>query len=424
MKTEFTDVSETQKTLAVEIPTDVVDAEIGRIARDYSRKARVPGFRPGKVPASVVKRRFREEILHDVAHDLIPRAVAEALQEHGIEPVETPNIKDVSLREGHPLTFTASIETVPSFDPGDLAALTATRPSGAVADSAVDEMLKRLQQRAAKYESVEGRPVGEGDTVTLDIERRDANGEPDRHEDVTLQMGAEVNPPGFDAQLLGLDIGNTKTFPLRFPDDYSVPELAGSEVNYTVTVKELRRRVVPEIDDELAKDLGEFDSLDALRARVRADLEAEAAEHAAMHVRSEILKQLASRVTFEPPASMLEHEIDRRLEEFARQLVQQNVDPRQAGIDWAQFREAQREPARAAVASALALDEVARRESLTVTPEDVDKEIERFAARAGRTPAALRAQLEKEGGMSRLQTGLRREKAVDLALSRARIVEA
>jgi len=424
MKAELTDVSETQKTLAVEIPPDVVDAEIGRIAKDYTRKARVPGFRPGKVPASVVKQRFRDEILHDVMHGLIPRAVEEALHERGIEPVDTPDIKDVTLREGQPLTFTASIETVPAFDPGDLSTLTATRPPTVVADEAVNDMLKRLQERAAKYEPVEGRPVAEGDTVTLDIERRDAAAEPDRHQDVTLQMGSEMNPPGFDEQLVGLAVGETKTFPLRFPDDYAVKDLAGTEVTYTVTVKDLRRKVVPELDDELAKDLGEFDSLDALRARVRADLEAESAEQAARQVRGEILKQLADRVSFEPPPSLIEHEIDRRLEEFARQLVQQNVDPRQAGIDWAQFREAQRAPARAAVASSLALDEVARREHLTVTPEDVDKEVERFAARAGRTPAALRAQLEKEGGIGRLQTGLRREKAVDLALSRARILGA
>ena len=140
-------------------------------------------------------------------------------------------------------------------------------------------------------------------------------------------------------------------------------------------------------------------------------------------MRTELLKQLSERVTFELPTSLVEREIDRRLEEFARQLMQQNVDPRQAGIDWAQFREAQREPARAAVASALVLDEIARRESITVAAEDVDKEIEQFAARAGRTPAALRAQLEKEGGVARLYAGLRREKAVDLALSRAKMTD-
>jgi len=128
------------------------------------------------------------------------------------------------------------------------------------------------------------------------------------------------------------------------------------------------------------------------------------------------------RVTFELPPSLVEREMDRRIEEFASRLMQQNVDPRQAGIDWGQFRESQRDPARASVASALALDEIARREGLTVSAEDVDKEIERFAVRAGRTPAALRAQLEKEGSVPRLATGLRREKAVDLVLSRARIL--
>jgi trigger factor len=209
---------------------------------------------------------------------------------------------------------------------------------------------------------------------------------------------------------------------VHFPEDYAVAEMANTDVTYTVKVKELRRRVLPELDDEFAKDLGEFDSLAALRERVRADLQEEAVEKADRQVRAEILKQLAERVAFELPPSLVEREIDRRLEEFARQLMQQNVDPRQAGIDWAQFREAQREPAHASVASALALDEVARRENLAVTEEEIEREIEKFAARAGRTPAALRAQLEKEAGIGRLSTGLRREKAVDLALSRARML--
>jgi len=198
-----------------------------------------------------------------------------------------------------------------------------------------------------------------------------------------------------------------------------VKEMADTDVDYTVSLKEIRKRVLPELDDEFAKDLGEFESLDGLRERVRDDLQAEANEASERQVRTAVLKQLADRITFELPPSMVEREIERRLEEFVRQLMQQNVDPREAGIDWAQFREAQREPARAAVASALALDEIARRDGITVADEDVDKEIERFALGAGRTPAALRAQLEKEGGLSRLVTGLRREKAVDLALSRA-----
>jgi trigger factor len=422
MKTEFTDVSATQKTITIEIPVDIVDAEINRVAKGYTKQARIPGFRPGKVPTNLVKQRFKEQILHDVAHGLIPRAVDEALQERGIEPVDTPNIRDVALEEGQPLKFTAAIETVPPFDIGDLSTIAATRHSTEVTDETVEKTLQNLRQRGAKFEPVENRGVEDGDTVVLDIERKDPEGKPDRHQDVSLELGSPANPPGFDAQLLGVKTGETKTFTIHFPEDYAVKEMANTDVDYTVTVKDIRRKVLPELDDEFAKDLGAFESLAALRDRVRDDLQQESEEHARQHLRTDVLKQLSDRVTFDLPPSLIEREMDRRIEEFASRLMQQNVDPRQAGIDWGQFRESQREPARASVASALALDEIARREGLTVSAEDVDKEIERFAARAGRTPAALRAQLEKEGSVARLATGLRREKAVDLVLSRARIL--
>jgi trigger factor len=419
MKTEITDVSETEKTVTIEIESSVVDAEIDRIAKGY-KQARVPGFRPGKVPATIIKRRFRDQILHEVMHGLIPRAVEEALQERGIEPVDTPNVRDVALEEGQPLRFTAAIETVPPFDPGDLSALTATRTRVAITEESVDQALERLRERAAKSEPVESRPATDGDTVVLDLVRQDASG-PDRHEGVSIEIGSKANPPGFDAELIGLSPGDEKTFTIHFPEDYAVGEMAGTDVTYSVTTKELRRRMLPELDDEFAKDVGEFESMAALRERVRTDLQAEAEETATRQLRAEVLKQLSERITFELPTSLVEREIDRRLEEFARQLMQQNVDPRQAGIDWGQFREAQREPARALVASALALDAVARREHVVVSEQEIDQEIERFATRAGRTPAALRAQFEKEGGIGRLAAGLRREKAIDLALSRARI---
>jgi trigger factor len=312
---------------------------------------------------------------------------------------------------------------VPSFDPGDLSTIALTRVTTTVTDAAVDQALQRLRERAAKMEAVEGRPVGDGDTVTVDLVRTDPDGKSETHSDVAVTLGSPGNPPGFDANLVGLDAGGQKTFDVDFPAEYPVAEMAGTKVTYSATVKDIRRRVLPELDDEFAKDVGDFESLAALTERVRADLTEEARESDTRQVRGDLLKALASRLGFDPPPSLVDREIDRRLEEFARQLVQQNVDPRQAGIDWGQFREAQREPAIASVGSALVLDEIARREKLTVTPEEVDKEIERFAERAGRTPAALRAQLEKEGGVARLYAGLRREKAVDLALTRATMSE-
>ena len=424
MKTELTDVSETRKALSFEIPQDVVDAEINRIAKTYTQKARIPGFRPGKVPATIIKQRFRDQILQDVMQGLIPRAVDDALQERGIEPVDTPAIKDVALHEGQPMTFTATVDTLPSFDPGDLSTITLRPPSTTVDDEAVEKMLERLRDRAAKYEPVEGRPVAEGDAVVADIERQEAGDkETDRHENVTLELGSPTSPPGFDAELIGLNVGDRKTFDIHFPEGYPVEEMAGKDMTYHVSIKEVRRKVLPTLDDEFAKDLGEFDSLDALRTRVRGDLESEAEESGRRQLRNELLAQLATRVTFPIPDSLVEREIDRRLEEFARQLVQQQIDPRQAGIDWGQFREAQREAARGSVASALVLDELSKRESLTVSDEDVDKEIEQFASQSGRTPAAVRAQIEKEGGLGRLTAGLRREKAVDLALSRAKMTD-
>jgi trigger factor len=347
MKTEFVDVNETRKDVRVEIPTDVVNAEIDRIARDYSRKARVPGFRPGKTPPRVIKQRFKDQILHDVVHDLIPRAVDDALREKGLEAVDTPDVREVTIVEGQPLTFTASFDTVPEFDPGDLATIALTRASNAINEEAVQLSLQRLRDRGARHEPVEGRGVDHGDTVTLDLERRDAGGTPDVHKDVSVELGAKANPPGFDEQLLGLDVGATKAFTLHYPADYAITELANADVSYTVTVKGLKRRVLPELDDEFAKDLG-VDSLEALTARVREDLEHEAKHAAEREDRATLMKQLASRVPFEIPASMVDREIDRRLEDFARRLIDQNVDPRQAGIDWNAFRESQREVSREA----------------------------------------------------------------------------
>ena len=422
MKTELVDINETRKNLKIEIPQDVVDAEIDRIARDYSRRARIPGFRPGKAPARVIKQRFKDQILHDVAHDLIPRAVDDALRDRGVEPVEAPDIRDVTVEEGQPLTFTASFDTVPTFELGDYSTIALRRPPVNVEEEAVHIALQRLRDRAARYEPVEGRGVDDGDTVVADIERRaaaDAKAETTR--EVNIQLGARSNPPGFDEHLLGLEPGATTSFAVHYPEDHPIRELANTDVSYTVSVKAIKRRVLPDLDDEFAKDLGEFETLDALRARVREDLEHEARHAQERTVRGDLMKQLAARVPFEIPASLVEREMDRRIEEFARRLMDQNIDPRQAGIDWDAFRDSQRDAAREAVAGAIALDEVAHRERLEVTAEEIDGEIGRYAEQTGRTPAAVRARLEKEGGLSRIAAGLRREKSIDFLMARATI---
>jgi trigger factor len=442
VKTEFIDVSDTQKNLVVEIPSTIVDAEIDKVARDYSRAARVPGFRPGKVPAKVVRQRFRDQILHDVAHGLIPRAVDEALRERGVEPVDTPDIRDVVVEEGQPLKFIASFETVPPIEPGDYASITVQQKGTTVSEAAVDEALNNLRERAARYEPVEARGIQLGDSVVMDLARTafpksgadepliviageapppkpPAEPQTDKHDDVTVEIGGTANPPGFDQQLMDLHENQEKTFDVRYPEDYAIEELAGTTVSYSVSIKAIRKRVVPDLDDEFAKDLGEFENLGALRARVRADLEHEAKHESEREARGELLRQLASRVTFDVPSALLDREIDRRMEDFVRRLMDQQIDPMKVNINWEEFREKQRDAASEAVRGALALDEVARREHLSVSEADVNAEVERYAERSGRAAAAVRAKLEKDGGIARLYSGLRREKTVDFLLSKA-----
>jgi trigger factor len=427
MKTELVDVSDTRRQLLVEIPTEALDAEIDRVTARYGRSARLPGFRPGKVPAKVVRQRFRGQILQDAAEHLVTHAVEDALAERGVRPVERPDIENLQVKEGAPLTFTASFDVVPSFDPGDISTIELRRVPGQVPDEAVAQALERLRERAARFEPVEDSPLDRGHTAVVDLVRRGpvtgtGPGPEHRHEQLSIEIGAAANPPGFDDHVVGMSVGDARQFTLTYPNDYSQADLAGATVDYTVTLKAIKRRVVPALDDELAKDLGDFDSLDALSARVRTDLEAEASEASERQVRADLLKRLAERVPFAVPPALVDREVDRRVQDFTRRLMDQRIDPRQTRIDWGAFRDAQREPATDAVKSAMALDEIAARASLSVTEADLDAELARYAEGTGRSAAAIRGRLEQDGELPGLVAGLRREKAVAWALAHAKIV--
>ena len=344
MKTEFVDVNETRKNVRVEIPSDVVDAEIERVAHGYSRTARVPGFRPGKTPPRVIKQRFKEQILHDVAHDLIPRAMGDVLRERGVEPVDTPDVRDVTIEAGQPLTFTASFDTVPTFEPGEYSTLALRRPSS---QRRRQGRRRRDRTAAAARGSIRAgrgpRPragrLGAGRSRAARGQRHGGHSQGRQRRARLDRQPARVRRRAARSRRRA----TARRSRSHFPADYPAAELAGTDVTYTVTVHGIKKKMLPALDDEFAKDLGEFESLEALRARVREDLEHEARHAAERDVRAELMKQLATRVPFEVPASLVEREIDRRIEDFARRLMEQQVDPRQAGIDWNAFRESQRE---------------------------------------------------------------------------------
>ena len=424
MKSEMRNVDACRKELTVEIPAAAVDAAIGRISARYGRSVKVQGFRPGKVPARVVRARFHDQILRDVAQDLIPAAVDEAVAEHDLQPVATPEIRDVEVDDGKPLTFTALIETVPAIDPGDYTAFTLRQTPAAIDAGAVDLAVERLRQGRAQLEPVTKRAAERGDVLTINLERRlpdQPQAAPERLQGVRIEIGSDVNPPGFDDELVGLGPGATRSFTVTHAENDAVRRLAGRQASYEIEVKNVQRPVLPDLDDEFARSIGEFDDLAALRAQVETDLRAQAEAEARNEVRQELLRQLA-QVTVEVPEALIGRELDRRVEQVARRLLEEQIDPRQARIDWDAFREQQRASATDTVRGMLVLEEIADREAIEITGSDVDQEIERQAALSGRTPQAVRALLEKDGGTGRLEAGLRREKAISLLMKRATIV--
>ncbi|MDA1094412.1 MAG: trigger factor [Acidobacteria bacterium] len=433
MKAEITELSETRKRLDVEIPVERVDEALGRLARRYARRAKVPGFRPGKVPVGIVRQRFQQDLLHDVAHDLVPPAIDEALRERDLEPIEAPDVRDVSVDDGKPLTFHAIFEVMPTIGVLDYDALTLRRTPVVPDEAATDKALEAIRRRASRVEPVADRAVESGDIVTMDMTRRgvsDPASTPpaelpaERSEGVTVELGAPANPPGFDDAIAGMAVDETKAFELSYPSDFEQAELAGTTVAYEITVRGLHERRLPDLDDEFAKTIGAFETLSALRERITDDLRREAAAESDRGVRRDLLALLTSRLTVEVPDALVTREVKRRLEQIAHQLAQQRVDPRTANVDWEALREEQRAPALQTVRGSLLLDAIAQRETLTVTDDDIDQEVTRYAEGMGQTPAALRAQLEKNNGLAALAEGLRREKTVELLLSRVTIVTA
>jgi trigger factor len=383
----------------------------------------------------VVRQRFKDQILYDVAQGLIPRVVGDALRERGLDPVAAPDIRDVVLEEGKPLTFVADFETLPPIDPGDYTGISLRRPPAVLDVGAVDRALEHLQERAARWLPIEDRPALLGDSLLMDLTRTrrtrlvtlsagetplSDDEKPESMPNVSIELGSKANPPRFDDHLVGTVAGDERRFTVTYPDDYQVQELAGAVVDYEVTVKGIRKKELPALDDDFAKEISDTDTFEDLRTRIKDDLQAEKQREADHQVRHDLLKELSSRL-HQAPEVMVEHEIDRRLEEFARRLIEQGVDPSKADINWQDFRDRQKEPAAETVRSTLVLDEISRREEIAVTDEDVDAEIARYAERTGHTTAAVRAQLEKDEAVARIRAGIGREKTMTWLLDKASI---
>jgi trigger factor len=421
LKVEYIEETTVRKALAFEIDADVVEKEVQSRLRDYAKRAKLPGFRPGKIPPEVIRQRFRGQVLEDVAESLVNKVVFEELEGRGLKPLATPRVTELKMDEGQPMTFRAVFETLPMVELPPYRGLEVKVKRAEVPEEEVDAEVDRLREGAARYDPVEDRPARRGDFLVVDVKYRTSQGKAKHDEDVLVEVGTEENHADLNAALEGMNPGESKEIHLVYPADHPSEALAGQTVDYAVTVKAVKTKVVPAADDEFAKDLGEFGSLAELRGTVRERLTAMAERQADRQAKETILSTLAEQATFEVPEALVERHMNARTEGLARDLAYQGIDPNKAGVDWKQFREAQREVSVKAAKMDIVLDEIARREGVEVLDAEVEAEVGRLAARVRKSKEAVRGQMEKEGSLSALRARLREEKTLDLLKANARL---
>jgi trigger factor len=422
LKVDYVEESSVRKALAFEVDSEQVQAEIDARARELARRVKLPGFRPGKVPLDVVKKRFKDEILGEAAEAIVNKVVFDELDGRGLKPLAPPKVEEVKLAEGQPMSFRAVFETLPLVELPDWKGLRVSARGPKVTDEDVLKEIDRLREEAARYDPVEEeRATRSGDFVLLDLVWKPLDGGKGGHDqNALIEIGNPGNHKDMNSGLEGLSPGETRDIDVAWGAD-AAPAIAGKTVRYSVTLKGIKQKLVPERDDEFAKDLGEFDSLAGLSDKIRQQLQAAEERRSDRELKGALVEALVAKAGFEVPEALVERHMSARTESLARGLAYQGIDPRKVGVDWKQYRETTREDSVKAARADILLDEIARREGLEVRDAEVDAEVARIAGRSGRPREQVRAQMAKEGDLAALAARIREEKTLDLLKSNASI---
>ena len=407
----------TKREIEVEIPAEAVTRETDALIQKYQKLARIPGFRTGHVPASVIKQRFSEDIKSEVVDALVPRYFRQEADKLGLIPVSQPRVTDLHVHDGEPLRFKASFEVMPEIKVEGYKELRAEKPQIAVSDEEVGESLNSLREQHATFTAIEGRSLAEGDyaQVSLHGEPKDGDGKPVHMDDILVEIGGKNTMPEFTENLRGTSVGDERTFEVTYPQDTSDQRLAGKTFTYTVKVLGLKQKALPELNDQFAKELGEeFTSLDLVRQRIREGMEQER-KHAAEHTaKDKLVDELVKRNEFEVPEALVDRQIDVRLERGLRALAAQGM--RQEDLkkmDLNRLRAGQRDQALQEVKASLLLEKIAEEEHIEVSDAEIDREIEALATQSKQTPEAIRARLTRDGALDRIRHRIRSEKTLD-----------
>ncbi len=422
MKVEYSEETSVRKSLSFEIEPEVVDKEIEARAQQYARRVKLPGFRPGKIPREVIKKRFRAQVLEDVAEAIVNRVVFEELEGRGLKPLAAPKVSDLKIDENQPMTFRAVFETLPFVELPEFRGLNVKARQPTVTGEDVSREIDRLREETARFDPLEGRPAQKGDFVLVDLVWKPVDGgRGGRDDNALMEVGGEGNHEDMNAALAGMSPGETKPVRVVYPDDYPAKSVAGKTLEYTVSLKAIKEKVVPAADDEFAKDLGDWGSLEELRASVRERLQKDEERRVDREIKNALVEALVEKAVFEVPEALVERHMTARTENAARGLAVQGIDPTKAGVDWRRYRDAQREDSVKAARADILLDEIARREGIEVSEVDLDAELARIAERLKRSKESLRLKMEKEGDLASLRARIREEKTLDLLKANARL---
>jgi trigger factor len=425
MKSELIDVSETKKNLDIEIPQEVVDHEIQHIAQEFARKARVPGFRPGKAPVAVVRTRYREEIVSEMMQHLLPKYFSDAIQERKLYVIDnTPSFEKVDYSNGQPLKFKAAFQVYPELNITNYVGVPVEQVATHVDESEVDNALKQLQEENAEMVPVdEERPIKEGDFAEISFKGviHDSEAPPVTGDKVMCEIGARTTLKEFSENLTGARAGDHRTFDVSYREDYPEKRLAGKTVTYTLIVDSLKEKKLPEINDELAQGYGDYKTLDELKNKIRADLEKHKSTHAGEQMREKILEWLEDNNNFEAPEALVERQLETRLHRMLRDLTRQGINPQRLDVDWSKIREDQRAQSLRDVKGSLILEYVAEKETIQVTDEEIDAEIDSIAQETQKPREKVREVLGREAGLNRLKGQVRNRKTLDFLQEKAEI---
>ncbi len=406
--------------IEITIPVQDVDEETERVVSNIQKKVRLPGFRPGKAPASLVRSKFGNEIRQDVLEHLVPKHFRQKMEEDNVNVVGSPNISDVHFHKGEPIRFKAEYEVAPDIELGEYRGITVPYREPEITPQDVEDRLNRLREQKAEFISVDPRPLEDGDHAVISLKSTGGVEPPMEQDEMTLEIGAADTLTAFTDNLRGTSPGDERDFSITYPEDYGQEKLAGKTVDFHAVVKAVRRKELPEANDEFARDLGDFQTLDELKETIRKTIFHERELRAQQEAKDKLVDTLVETHDFPVPETYVDRQIEAQLETQLRAIAQQGIDPRSLKLDWEKVKESQRGRAVRDVKASLLLDRIAEREAVEVLNDEVDREVHRVAKQRREPVATVRAQLEKDDSIRRIALHIRTEKTLNLLFEHAR----